>query len=86
MSCLAVLAVTAAMIIDGDTVWAPGANVRLTGEGGGSFDAPDTWETECRSEAKLGVPATDQVRALLPGTFCIVGYGAGSHGTPAQSH
>ncbi len=80
MPCLAILAVTAAMIIDGDTVRAPGANVRLTGEGGASFDAPETWEPECRAEAELGAQATDQLRALMPGQLCIVGYGVGSYG------
>lgn len=80
MPCLSILAVTAAMIIDGDTVRAPGANVRLTGEGGASFDAPETWEPECRTEAELGAQATGQVRALMPGQLCIVGHGAGAYG------
>lgn len=54
MICLSILAVTAAMIVDGDTVRLPGENARLTGVGNVPFDTPETWRPECRSEAKLG--------------------------------
>lgn len=80
MSCLAIVAVTAAMIIDGDTVRLDGANARLTGEGNVPFDTPETWRPECRSEAKLGAQATGHVRAQMPGQLCIIGRGAGGYG------
>ena len=76
MSCLAILAVTAAMIIDGDTVRLDGANARLTGEGNVPFDAPETWRPERRSEAELGTQATGHVRAQMPGELCIIGRGS----------
>ena len=77
MSCLAILAVTAAMIIDGDTVRTPDANVRLTGENSAPFDTPEAWEPACTGEAKLGAQATGQVRALMPAKLCIIGRDAG---------
>ncbi|SDY75982.1 hypothetical protein SAMN05444340_11725 [Citreimonas salinaria] len=80
MSCLAVLAVTAAMIIDGDTVRLSGSNARLTGEGNAPFDTPETWKPQCRSEAKLGAQATGYVRSMMPGQLCIIGRGAGGYG------
>ena len=80
MPCAAILAVTAAMIIDGDTVRLDGANARLTGEGNVPFDAPETWRPECRSETELGAQATGYVRAQMPGELCIIGRGSGGYG------
>ena len=79
-SCLAVLAVTAAMIVDGDTVRLEGPNVRLTGAGDVPFDTPETWRPDCKSEAKLGARATGLLRSLMPGTLCIIGEGRGGYG------
>lgn len=96
MSCLAIIAITASMIVDGDTVRAQPINVRLTGEMNAPFDAPETWKPECRSEAKLGAQATGLVRALMPGNLCIIGddggYGRdlgilyGSDGVEVSTH
>ena len=80
MSCLAILAVTAAMIVDGDTVRTSGANIRLTGAGNVPYDTPETWKPQCRSEARLGALATGTVRGLMPGAVCIIGRGNGGYG------
>ena len=80
MPCLAIIAITAAMIIDGDTVRSDENNTRLTGEGNAPFDTPETWRPECRSEAKLGAQATGHVRAMMPGQLCIIGRGSGGYG------
>ncbi|SHE80010.1 hypothetical protein SAMN05444339_10298 [Loktanella atrilutea] len=80
MTCLTIIAITAAMIIDGDTVRLPGENARLTRAGDAPFDAPETWRPDCRSEARLGAQATGVVRSMMPGELCIIGYGAGGYG------
>ena len=80
MSCLATLAVIAAMIVDGDTVRTDGANIRLTGAGNVPFDTPETWRPECREEAHLGAQATGVARSLMPGTVCIINRGGGGYG------
>ena len=79
MSCLAILAVTAAMVIDGDTIRSE-PSVRLTGIGDAPFDTPETWRPECPRERQLGAEATGLVRALMPGKLCIIGKGNGGFG------
>ena len=80
MTCLAIIPVIAAMIVDGDTARGDAGNVRLTQATGAPFDAPETWKPQCRSEARLGAQATGYVRAAMPGTLCIIGRGNGGYG------
>ncbi|ETX12917.1 hypothetical protein OCH239_15375 [Roseivivax halodurans JCM 10272] len=80
MNCLAILAVTASMISDGDTVRLDGANARLTGIGNVPFDTPETFRPECQYEAEVGAEATELVRSLMPGKLCIIRRGGGGYG------
>ena len=89
VSCLAVVAVTAALsgpepyLYDGDTVtrWGPPPSARLTTEAG-PFDTPEiNGEAGCPEEHEMGVQARERTRELMPGRLCIIGTdGAGAHG------
>ena len=80
MTCLAIIPVIAAMIVDGDTVRLSGSNARLMQATGVPFDAPKTWKPQCRYEACLGSQATGFVRAAMPGQLCITEVGNGGYG------
>jgi len=47
-------------VVDGDTVWIGGANVRIA-----DIDAPETHPPRCAEEADLGERATLRLQALL---------------------
>ncbi|MDT0683456.1 hypothetical protein RM543_12235 [Roseicyclus sp. F158] len=65
---MACLAVSAAILIDGDAMRLDGPNVHLTRERNAPYDTPVTWRPRCRSEAKLGAQATGSA-AMMPGAF-----------------
>ncbi|WP_306131316.1 thermonuclease family protein [Roseivivax marinus] len=80
MNCLAIIAVTASMIVDGDTVRLNGPNARLTGVGDVPFDTPETHQPECGYEAEVGAEATALVQSLMPGRLCIIEREGGGYG------
>lgn len=49
-------------VVDGDTIWMDGENIRLMG-----FDTPETHEWECDAEKALGDRATQRLLVLVNG-------------------
>ena len=49
-------------VVDGDTIWLHGENIRLL-----DIDTPETHPPRCPREADLGRAATDRLHALLNG-------------------
>lgn len=47
-------------VVDGDTIWLKGENIRLL-----DIDTPETHPPRCAEEARLGNAATDRLHALL---------------------
>ena len=63
---LALPAAAQVRVVDGDTIDAGySENVRLVLDGGGSFDAPETWRPSCDFEARLGAAATQRLRQIV---------------------